>query len=272
MEVAVKIASPAVRFLSQAILTAGLAVAATGCADALTYSNDSRAAGIKLYSQGQYDMAAGSFQNAVKQNPRDFESFYWLGVSYDAAKNYQQSISAYRSSLDVQALTVDGRQNHAFRRRTLEGLAIAISKSPGRSAETQAIIDKTAGHETPEDALLLAKIFRYSGDADSAIDAYNRAVLLDPTDTFISREAGLYFAQINKNQIAEPLLKRAYVANPSDKDVAAALRGLGIIPGPSLKSDDQRATPIIPRGPIPEISLGSPASSTNTTTVQTPRD
>lgn len=272
MEVAVNTTlSVSFRFLSKSILTAALAVAVTGCADALTYSRDSRESGLKLYNQGQYDLAAGSFQNAVKQNPRDFESFYWLGVSYDAAKNYQQAISAYRSSLDVQNLTLDGRYNKTFRRRTIDGLAIAIAKSPGRATEIQQISDKTAGRDTVEDALLLAKIFRYSGDADSAIDAYNRAVLLDPSDIQVSREAGLYFQKIGKSQSAEPLLKRAYNANTSDQEVATALRSIGIVPGPSLKNEDQMAKPIIPRGPIPEIDLtranGSPSSQ-----AQTPRD
>ena len=263
--------SSSVRFLSKSLVVAALAVAVTGCADALTYSRDSRESGIKLYNQGQYDLAAGSFQNAVKQNPRDFESFYWLGVSYDAAKNYQQAISAYRSSLDVQQLTLDGRHDKSFRRRTLDGLAIAISKSSGRSNEIQQIIDKTSGRESVEDALLLAKVFRYSGDADSAIDAYNRAVLLDPADVQVSREAGLYFEQIGKAQTAEPLLKRAYNNNSSDVEVASALRRIGIVPGPSLKNEDQMAKPLIPRGPIPEIDL-SRAGSSNSTQAQTPRD
>ncbi len=272
MEVAVNTTlSASFRVLSKSILTAALAVIVTGCAETLTYSRDSREAGIKLYNQGQYDLAAGSFQNAVKQNPRDFESFYWLGVSYDASKNYQQSIGAYRASLDVQNLTLDGRHDKAFRRRTLDGLAIAISKSPGRSTEIQRIIDNTSGRDTVEDALLLAKVFRYSGDADSAIDAYNRAVLLDPSDAGVSREAGLYFVQIGKTQTAEPLLKRAYNSNPSDTEVATALRSIGIVPGPSLKSEDQMAKPLIPRGPIPEIDL-SRSSTSNTSQAQTPRD
>jgi len=265
------IPSSSVRSLSKILFAAGLAVAVGGCADALTYSKDSREEGITKYNQGQYELAAGSFQNAVKQNPRDFESYYWLGVAYDAGKNYQQAIQAYRASLDVQELTLDGRQNKAFRRRTLDGLAIAIAKSPGRDGELQTIEQKASGRQSVEDTLLLAKIFRYSGDADSAIDAYNRAVLLDPQDPGISREAGLYFEQIGKAQVAEPLLKRAYNANPGDKQVADSLRRLGIVPGPSLKNEDEMAKPLIPRGPIPEIDLTRAGSSSNTQ-VQTPRD
>jgi tetratricopeptide (TPR) repeat protein len=274
MEVAVNpIVSSSVRSLSKTLIAAGLVIAVAGCSDTLTYSRDSRAAGLTQYNQGHYDLAAGSFQNAVKQNPRDYESYYWLGVAYDASKDYQQAIQAYRASLDVQQLTFDGQHDKVFRRRTLDGLAIAISKSPGRSNEIQQILDKTAGHETADDALLVAKIFSYSGDADSAIDAYNRAVLLDPNDVGISREAGLYFEKIHKTQMAEPLLKRAYTANPQDDQVASALRHMGIVPGPSLKNEDEMAKPLIPRGPIPEIDISRAASSANQTSqAQVPRD
>ena len=263
--------TPSVRSLSKTLIAAGLTLAVVGCQDMITYSRDSREQGIKLYNNGQYDLAAGSFQNAVKQNPSDYQSYYWLGVSYDASKNYQQAIQAYRSSLDVQQLSIEAKANVPFRRKTIDGLAIAISKSPSRSDEITDIEQKTAGHETSEDALLLAKIFQYSFDADSAIDAYNRAVLLDPNDIAISREAGLYFAKINKQANAEPLLKRAYIANPNDTQVADALRGMGIVPGPSLKNEDQLVKPLVPRGPIPEIDLSRSNSSSNAT-AQTPRD
>lgn len=259
------------RSLGHSILALSLAAGAAGCSDVLTYADASREEGISLYKQGQYDAAAGSFKNATKQNPRDYESFYWLGVSYDASKNYSQAINAYKTSLDVQKLTLDGRHDVTSRRRTLEGLAIAISKSPGRAQEIQQIEQKNSGRESAEDALLLAKIFRYSGDADGAIECYNRAVLLDPDDAAISREAGLYFEQIGRTQHAEPLLKRAYNANPSDEPVVAALRRIGIVPGPSLKNQEQLVKPGVPLGPIPEFGAAKP-TATSSAQVQTPRD
>ncbi len=242
---------------ASAVLLAGLSFGLGGCAgEYLSYASESRAAGIQQLNENQPEKAAGSFQNAVRQNPRDYESFYWMGVAYDRSGNYAQAAQAYRTSLDVQQDTYDGRKDAKSRRRTLDGLAIAIAKSPNKSEEIQLIEKKHAGRETAEDALLLAKIFMYGGDADGAIECYNRACILDPEDAGISREAGLYFEKIGQPKSAEPLLKRAYTANPQDADVVAALRRIGIVPGPSLKEERALVKPGMPLGPIPEMNNG----------------
>lgn len=254
---------------ASAVLLAGLSFGVVGCGtgEYLTYGSESRAAGIAQLNENQPDKAAGSFQNAIRQNPRDYESFYWLGVSYDRQGHYAQAAQAYRTSLDVQQQTYDGRKDIKSRRRTLDGLAIAIAKSPNKMQEIQMIEEKNAGREKAEDALLLAKIFLYSGDADSAIECYNRAALLDPEDAGISKEAGLYFEKIGHAKTAEPLLKRAYTANPQDAEVTAALRRLGIVPGPSLKEERALAKPPMPLGPLPEkwdevLPVAQPAPQT----------
>ena len=249
---------------TSAVLLAGLSLGLAGCAgEYLVYASESRAAGIQQLNENQPAKAAGSFQNAVRQNPRDYESFYWLGVAYDRQGDYAQAAQSYRTSLDVQQDTYDGRKDIKMRRRTLDGLAIAIAKGPNRANEIQLIEQKNAGRQTAEDALLLAKINQYSGDADAAIDCYNRACLLDPEDAGIAREAGLYFERIGQARTAEPLLKRAYTANPQDADVIAALRRLGIVPGPSLKEESALAKPGMPLGPLPEIG-GNTSAATST--------
>ena len=49
------------------------------------------------------------------------------------------------------------------------------------------------------------------------------------------------------------MLRRAYAINPNDEQVAAALRRIGVVPGPSLKDRNALATPPVPLGPIPEV-------------------
>jgi tetratricopeptide (TPR) repeat protein len=274
MEVAV---SRSLSFLGKstvsAVLLAGLSLGVVGCAgEYLVYASESRAAGIQQLNENQPAKAAGSFQNAVRQNPRDYESFYWLGVAYDKQGDYGQAAQAYRTSLDVQQETYDGKHDVKARRRTLDGLAIAIAKGPNRSQEIQLIEQKNAGRQTGEDALLLAKINQYSGDADGAIDCFNRACLLEPEDAGIAREAGLYFERIGQSKNAEPLLKRAYTANPNDADVVAALRRLGIVPGPSLKEERALAKPAMPLGPLPEMGNNDqPTAPRASASVQSPQ-
>src|SRR5207244_249011 len=108
----------------------------TGCADTLSYASDSRKTGLAHYQQGEYTEAAGSFRNAVRQDPRDYRSFYYMGQSYDAIKAYQQAINAYRSSLDVMPLTLEGQNAKQFRLKALDSLATSIGKSSSHGIET----------------------------------------------------------------------------------------------------------------------------------------
>ena len=50
-------------------------------------------------------------------------------------------------------------------------------------------------------------------------------------------------------------LKRAYQLNNKDQEVVAALRRVGVVPGPSLKEADQLAKPAVPKGPFPEVDV-----------------
>jgi tetratricopeptide (TPR) repeat protein len=222
-----------------AALLGSSVLSTVGCQqDSGAFADNSRKQGIKLYKDGNYADAAGSFQNAVRQDARDYESWYYLGVSYDALKSYQQSIQAFRSALDTMNTTMEGRRNKAFRAKVIDGLAITIAKSNTRQIETDAIRARANGRETAEDFLILAKVNRYSQDADAAIEAYNRAVLLEPNNYPITKEYGLYLDQLGQAQKAEPLLRRAYQMNAKDEDVIAALRRIGVIPGPSLLDKD----------------------------------
>jgi tetratricopeptide (TPR) repeat protein len=94
------------------------------------------------------------------------------------------------------------------------------------------------------------------GDADSAIDTYQQAALIDRKDFAIAKDYGLYLEQIpGKRDEAVRQLKKAYQLNNKDPEVAAALRRVGIVPGPSLKEQEQLAKPSVPKGPLPEMDV-----------------
>ena len=213
----------------------GSALFAGGCnSEAGVLPDNARKQGIKLYDSGKYTDAAGSFQNAVREDPRDYVAFYYLGESYSALKSYQQAIQAYRSSLDTIDLTREGRLDKPFRMKIMDGLAGAIAKSDNREAE---ITTQTAGgKESAQNVLVVAKVHRLTGDADAALESYNRATLLEPKNFLAAKEYGLYLAQLGQNQQAEVMLRRAYTLNGDDQQVNDALRKLGVIPGPTIRN------------------------------------
>jgi tetratricopeptide (TPR) repeat protein len=263
----------------RAILPLSLLVALTGCADVITYSRSAEREGLEYYNAGQYTEAAGCFKNAVRQEPRRYPSHYYLGATYFQLGQYQQSIQAYKSALDTMKLTYEGRyDDEGLRPRILDGLAMAIAKSADRNVEIDLIQQRLAGRPNAEDYFLLAKVHRYSGDADSAINAYNHAALIDPKNALVHREYGLYLEQLGQPERAEVPLRRAYQLNPQDPEVNAALARIGVIPGPSLKEKDQLARPVVPEGPIPVIDIsklgigGREQAATPIPSAEAPRD
>src|SRR3954470_8806861 len=213
------------RFTRTIVLLAANAVIASslllsgGCADGLTYAKDARRDGMALYNEGNYTEAVGAFPHAARQDPRDYKSYYYLGASYQAQHQYQQATSAYRSCMDVMPMTIEGKNDTAFRYRVFDALATTIAKSETHGVETVALEQKCAGKASVDVQWMLAKVYRYTGDADAAIDAYNKAVLIAPTNFTLTKEAGLYEQNLGQNDRATFALKKAFASNPNDEQV-----------------------------------------------------
>jgi tetratricopeptide (TPR) repeat protein len=218
----------------------------------------SREKGITQYNAGDYADAAGAFNNAVRQDPRDYQSHYYLGRADEAMGSYQQSIQSYHTSLLVMNNSMSGRDDAIFRQKVLDGLASAIAKSEDQFAATASL--KQKANPTAEDQFVLAKVMRIHGDADSAVQAYGDAARLDPNSLAIAREYGLYMDQLNQIARAKPHLIRAYQLNrrlnkPEDDKINAALRRGDVIPGPALMDEKDLSKPVLPLGPLPEVDV-----------------
>ena len=231
----------------------------------LTPPNEqSREKGITQYNAGDYADAAGAFNNAVRQDPRDYQSHYYLGRTFEAMGSYQQAIESYRTSLAVMSNSLTGRENQTFRLKVLDGLASAIAKGEDRMAQTASLQQKAS--PTAEDEFVLAKVLRIHGDADSAIAAYAQAASLDPKNLPIAREYGLYLDQLHLEAKARPELVHAYQLNDKinrvdDPQINAALRRAEVVPGPALLAEKDLARPAVPLGPLPENVFAKPEAS-----------
>ena len=237
-----------------------------GCADMVSDSKESRLEGNRLYSAGSYAEAVGAFKNAIRSDPRDYKSHYGLAVSYDALKDYHQAVGAYKATLDVMTRTLAGQEDHAFRAKVVDSLGSCIARSDQREIETASMVKEAGESRKAEDSFILAKLYAYSGDADSAMDAYNRALVLEPKSFYINKEYGLYLVKLNQRDKAAEVLQRAYAINSKDEEVMAGLRQVGIVPGLSLKEERDLAQPPVPKGPLPEAKMPSFGRSSNSST------
>src|SRR5215208_4417508 len=95
-----------------AVMLCGLLVAGSGCSsnDLVTFADEHRQQGIKLYNSGEYPDAAGAFTSAIKQRPQDYQSYYYLGRTYEAMHNYHQAVKEYKTSLLIMANSLAGAE------------------------------------------------------------------------------------------------------------------------------------------------------------------
>ena len=231
-------------------LLIGLGLVA-GCGSVVTFSKVSREAGIEDYNAGRYVEAEGRFADAIRQNPRDYTSHAYLARLYDRQKQYANATAHYKLSLEVQQMSTEGRADKDFRIQTLGDQADTIAKVPGESAVND-LETRSQTSTTGEEAYQLARVFTARGDADSAIAAYDKAASQAPGQFYIAKAQGLYRVKLGQKAQAEAALRRAYKLKDTDVDVNGALRGLGVVPGPSLKDETQMKKPLLPTGPLPD--------------------
>ena len=227
--------------------------ALAGCSEVVSSSKHSRETGQRLYNEGEYVDASGAFNKAVREDPTDYRSWYWLGQSCDKTQSYHQAIRAYRTALEVRKRTAPGREDEAMRVRIIDALGKSIAAGNDRAFQPEG---GNGSRPTAEEKYVEAKAFEYMGDADSAMDAYQQAARLDTRDFAIAKDYGLYLEKVQgMHDQSVKQLKRAYQLNDKDPQVVAALRRSGVVPGPSLKEPEQLAKPSVPKGPFPEVDI-----------------
>lgn len=263
----------AFRTLLAAVLA--LPILLTGCTqDVVTFANKSREEGMLFYNERAYSDAAGAFRNAVRQDPRDARSHFYLGVCYDELKQHQQAFSQYRTALEVLKQTHQETTDTEFYEMILDTLAGSIARYDEGEVELNNVEKKAKGSQIAEDWFVLAKVYRQRGDADRAIDAYKRAARWDTADFHTRKELGLYLLEpLNQTQEAEYWLRQAYRLEPNDDALNAGLQKLGINPHPAYKAKDEparRTGPHTPAQDPPQQRAASPLQGNGT--AQAPRD
>ncbi len=222
-----------------------------GCADTVTFSRSENAVAGTLLSEGEADEAAIIYANQVRRSPKDYRAHYNLGRAQAATGRTEEAIRSFRTALEVMPLTHSGQNDDQFRFFIVDELSSALAEHDSDGAQLTAIEGRSSGDKTLK--LLVAMTYAKGGDPDNAIRTFNEAVLLDRDDPQIPKQFGLYLESIAQADYAQQQLRRAYRLNSQDEEVAAALRRLGIIPGPAILSATQLSKPTVPLGPLPEV-------------------
>jgi len=241
-----------------ASLLLSLSLISTGCTEVLTYANKSREEGVRLYNEHYYADAAGAFRNAVRQDPRDYRSQYYLGLCYDELKQHHQAFSMFRASLDVMTQLGPNFVDANFRQQALDAYGASVARHDDNEAEVNALTKRASGSTSGEEWFILAKAFRLRGDADRAIDAYTRAARVAGDNFYIRKEFGLYLLDpLAQNKDAEYWLRMANKLQPYDEQVNAGLARLGV----TVTASSRNREPIPRFAPAPRQATAIPAAA-----------
>ncbi|MGB9181636.1 MAG: tetratricopeptide repeat protein [Pyrinomonadaceae bacterium] len=176
---------------------------------------ESRNQGLSSLTSGDYEKAVEFFNLAVKQNPGDAYSYYYLGAAYSALKKYDEVVAAYEKAirLNPQAADADTYYN-------LGGAYFELKNYPeAAKALTKAI----AREERNNDAYIdLGDAYSKMYNWPEAIKAYNKALEIKPDidDPDIYYNLGVAYDAQNQSEKAIEFYKKAIEHNVTDAAVA----------------------------------------------------
>jgi len=208
------------------LAVAGLMVVLTGCTNHVVH----RERGYENLRQNDPVAAADDFRAAVEVKPSDYRSQYYLGLCLN---ELGQPIAA-QAPLE-QALTL--RPEDA---QWTPKIADALAESYFQQERYEALYGFLENmvqtyHQSTTDYLRQAKYMGLMGDADGQKTALHKAAFFAPlSDESPYVAIADFYLGVNDIENAVQAYKYAYFVNPSSEDVKNALRGLGIVPGPTI--------------------------------------
>jgi tetratricopeptide (TPR) repeat protein len=144
------------------------------------------AAGVKAFDAGNYTDARASFEAAVKKNPSDYASFVNLGQTCEKLADVGCAEAAYKGALaaqpDLEQAAAELSTLYSGDGKVDDALTIArsaLKAHPGSGPLHTALAIGLATH----------------GDQDPAIQEFNQAIQLTPTDPMLQYTFASYLNQ-----------------------------------------------------------------------------
>lgn len=140
------------------------------------------AAGRREYSAGEFKKAAAHFARALKVDPGDADSYFWLGKSYEMLADIGGPVLGARASVRARfslskALEL-APENEDYRRELFQ-LLIVSDHSPGALRQAESIIQMTPERH-PDYPFMLARLHQEYTARSSPEDRLRCAVSVVP--------------------------------------------------------------------------------------------
>ena len=203
--------------LSQVLINEGKPEAAVGCLeDAVKQTPPDQiesvqaALGMAYAENGEIERALTTLRNLVTSHPDSADAHFDLGTLYGQSKDEEAAVTEFH-----EALRLDAGMDAA--RLALGRVLISAHKY---SDAVPVLLEYT--HRQPKDAQgLYALALAYQGlnQTDTAVNALQRASVLDPKDLAIRFQLGMLLTNTGKTDAAIQQFEAAERINPSDPQI-----------------------------------------------------
>lgn len=197
-----------------------------GCTNHVVY----RERGFDSLKTQDFAAATENFRKAIGKKPSDYLSQYYLGVSL---LKQDQPVSA-QSPLE-QALALRP-EDPKWTPRIADSLAESYYQQE-RYETLYGFLDNMVQtyHQQPRDYLRQAKYLGLLGDADGQKTALQKAAYFAPLgDASPYVAIANFYLNVNDVPNAIQALRYGYYVEPANETVKNGLRGLGVVPGPTI--------------------------------------
>lgn len=205
----------------------------TGCE---TTNPELRHRGHSAYLGGNYERSRDFYAQAVRQNPTDVQAQYGLGRAHleldqprDAHLAFEEAMALAGDDANLMPKILDGVAESLYRLDRHDRLHAFLQHSVER-------------YGTTRDYLRQGEYLARIGDMDGAEGAYRRAAHFARDGDVRPFLALARFYQ-NRNDMTKGVraLRWAYYVDPNNAEVAERLRDHGLVPGPTVAEEPERA-------------------------------
>jgi Flp pilus assembly protein TadD len=196
----------------------GLALCLGGCASPQDERvRDYNEVGVTLFRQGNYAVAADSFQAALALQPEDAALMYDVGQCYDRLGDASRAEQFYNKCLQRDA-------HHTACRTALSRLMAG----QGRTDEAVKMVEDWMAREPKLAAAYAADgwLWHHEGNLPRAQSRLQQALVLDPHDRSALAELAVVYEKMQRPDRAVVLYERMLQEDPHQPDVVDRLNRL----------------------------------------------
>ncbi|MCC7175516.1 MAG: caspase family protein [Bryobacterales bacterium] len=132
--------------------------------------------GLELYSKGyedNYRRAAGSFEKALKEDPRYSQAALYLGRTYNALFDETRAQQAFRKAIEIDPDYLEARASYA-------GMLLDIGDADEAIRQLTVVVRRDSKHAMAY--YLLAQAFRMKEQYAQSVEAARTAIRLNPAN------------------------------------------------------------------------------------------